>query len=132
MRAAVHTRYGGPDVVTVSDVPVPTPGAGEVLVAVHATTVNRTDAHYRAATPFVMRAIAGPLRPRATILGNEYAGVVEALGEGAEGVAVGDRVFGYCEGPFGAHAEHLVVRAGGPLARVPDSVPLAEAAPATE
>jgi NADPH:quinone reductase-like Zn-dependent oxidoreductase len=132
VRAAVHTRYGPPDVVEVREVPTPTPGDGELLVRVHTATVNRTDCHYRSATPFPMRAIGGWTRPRVTVLGNEFAGTVEALGHGAAAFAVGDRVFGYCEGRFGAHAEHLVVRADGHLAHVPKGVPLEGAAPATE
>ena len=132
MRAAVHTRFGPPEVVSVRDVPVPTPGDGELLVAVHATTVNRTDHHYRSCSPFPMRAIAGWTRPKSTVLGNEFAGIVETVGPGVQTVAVDERVFGYCEGRFGAHAEHLVVRAAGNVAAIPDGLSFTEAAPGTE
>ena len=80
MRAAVHTRYGPPDVVRVVDVPTPTPGDNEVLVKVHATTVNRTDCGFRGAKPFFIRVFTGLRRPRVTILGNEFAGQVQAIG----------------------------------------------------
>ena len=132
MRAAVHTRYGPPDVVQVRDVPTPAPGDGELLVRVHATTVNRTDCHYRSATPFVMRGLSGLTRPKATILGNEFAGVVEARGAGVSAFAVGDRVFGYCEGPFGAHAEYLVVAEHHAIAAMPEQHTFVQAAPGTE
>ncbi len=116
MKAAVHTRYGPPSVVGISEVERPAAGPGDVLIRVHATTVNRTDCAYRAGKPFLARAAYGPIRPRATILGNEFAGRVEAVGVGVTEFGVGDRVFGYNEGPFGAHAEFLVIPETGSVA----------------
>ncbi|HEX2374386.1 MAG TPA: NAD(P)-dependent alcohol dehydrogenase, partial [Actinomycetota bacterium] len=66
MRAAVHTRYGPPDVVRVTEVEEPAAEDNEVLVRVHATTVNRTDCGFRAAKPFIVRFFAGLARPRVT------------------------------------------------------------------
>ena len=103
-----------------------------MLVKVHATTVNRTDCAYRAARPAFMRLFTGVLRPRATVLGNEFAGVVEAVGGSVTSFSVGDRVFGYNEGPFGAHAEYLSIRANGSLATMPANLTFHEAAPSTE
>ena len=80
MRAVVHTEYGGPDVLRVLDVERPVPAADEVLVEVHATTVNRTDCAFRAPWPWFMRLFAGLRRPRRTILGTEFAGIVAAVG----------------------------------------------------
>jgi NADPH:quinone reductase and related Zn-dependent oxidoreductases len=132
MKAAVHTRYGRPDVVRISEVEKPTPKDNEVLVKVHATTVNRTDCACRAAKPFFMRFFTGLITPRATILGNEFAGVVEAVGSGVTAFELGDRVFGYNEGPFGAHAEYLSIPADGSLATMPANVTYAQAAASTE
>jgi NADPH:quinone reductase-like Zn-dependent oxidoreductase len=132
MKAAVQTRYGPPEVVRISEVVKPTPKDNEVLVKVHATTVNRTDCACRAAKPFFMRFFTGLTKPRATILGNEFAGVVEAVGSGVTSFKVGDRVFGYNEGPFGAHAEYLSIPADGSLATMPANVTYAQAAPSTE
>ena len=81
MKAAVTTRYGPPEVVHVMDVPRPAPEADELLVRVHATTVNRTDCGFRAAHPWFIRGFTGMTKPKRTILGNEFAGVVEAVGE---------------------------------------------------
>ena len=64
VKAAVHTSYGSADVVRVADVPRPTPRAGDVLIKVVATTVNRTDCAYRAAKPFFVRTATGLRRPR--------------------------------------------------------------------
>jgi NADPH:quinone reductase-like Zn-dependent oxidoreductase len=132
MRAAFSARYGPPDVIQVRDVPVPHPGKDDVLVAVHYTTVNRTDCQYRSGRPLLMHAMAGWLRPRATVLGTEYAGVVEDLGPEATGFSRGDRVFGWNEGRFGAHAEYLTASSKGPIALVPDDHGLSQAAPMTE
>jgi NADPH:quinone reductase-like Zn-dependent oxidoreductase len=79
-----------------------------------------------------MRALTGLARPRRTVLGTEYAGEVEAVGGGVTSFTVGDRVFGYNEGPFGTHAEYLSVPEGGAVATIPSGVTFEEAAPGTE
>lgn len=132
MRAAVTPEYGSPDVVQVVDVAAPEPADDEVLVRVRATTVNRTDCAYRAARPWVLRASAGLRRPRRTVLGTEYAGDVVAVGGRVTGFGPGDRVFGYCEGRFGAHAELMTARETSSIARVPEGVDLDHAAASTE
>jgi NADPH:quinone reductase-like Zn-dependent oxidoreductase len=132
MKAAVHTRYGPPEVVRISQVEKPTLKDNELLVKVHATTVNRTDCACRAARPFFMRFFTGLTRPRATVLGNEFAGVVEAVGAGVTFFKIGDQVFGYNEGPFGAHAEYMSIPEGGSLATMPANVTYEQAAPSTE
>jgi NADPH:quinone reductase-like Zn-dependent oxidoreductase len=132
MRAAVRTRYGPPEVVRIADVDKPAVTNHEVLVKVHVTTVNRTDCGFRAAKPFIVRFFSGLIRPRVTVLGTEFAGVVEAVGRGVTSFGVGDRVFGYNEGRFGAHAEYLSIPQDGPLATIPANVSYEEAAPSTE
>jgi NADPH:quinone reductase-like Zn-dependent oxidoreductase len=89
MKAAVHTKYGPPGVVLISDVEKSAARDNGVLVRVHATTVNRTDCAYRAAKPFFMRFLTGLVRPRVTVLGTESAGVVEAVGSGVTSFRVG-------------------------------------------
>lgn len=118
--------------VVVQDVPAPVPADDEILIRVDATTVNRTDCAYRAARPFFMRAFTGLRRPRRTVLGTEFAGEVAQVGASVDRFSVGDRVFGYCEGRFGAHAELLAVRQGSSVATVPDGVDQISAAAATE
>ncbi|GAA2438376.1 NAD(P)-dependent alcohol dehydrogenase [Actinomadura vinacea] len=132
MKAAVHTRYGPPDVVRITEVSEPSIGDGDLLVKVHATTVNRTDCGYRAARPFFIRTFTGLARPRRTVLGTEFAGVVEAVGGGVTAFTVGDKVFGYNEGAFGTHAEYLAVPETGAIATMPAGVAFEEAAPGTE
>ena len=132
MKAAVHSRYGPPDVVRVMEIDKPAPKDGELLVRVHATTVNRTDCAYRAASPFFMRFVSGLRRPNAPVLGNEFAGEVEAVGDGVTSFNVGDRVFGYNEGAFGAHAEYMTIPEGGSVAVMPANSTFEEVAPGTE
>jgi NADPH:quinone reductase-like Zn-dependent oxidoreductase len=133
MRAAVSERYGPPDVVHVVDnVPMPWVGPDDVLVRVHATTVNRTDCGYRRASPFVLRGMTGLRRPSIPVWGTEYAGVVERVGREVTRFAPGDEVFGYAEGRFGAHAEYLAVSVTSLIAPVPATVDLPTAAAATE
>jgi NADPH:quinone reductase-like Zn-dependent oxidoreductase len=132
MKAAVHTRYGSPEVVRIVDVPMPTVGNHDVLVKVHVTTVNRTDCGFRAAHPFFIRVFTGLLRPRRRILGTEFAGTVEAIGGGVTSFAVGDDVFGFHEWRFGAHAEYLSIPEDGPVTALPANLTYEETAPSTE
>jgi NADPH:quinone reductase-like Zn-dependent oxidoreductase len=132
MRAAVHTRYGPPEVVRITEVEKPAVKDGQVLVRVHATTVNRTDCGLRAAKPFIVRFFIGLRRPRVTVLGNEFAGEVEAVGGDVTSFKAGDRVFGFNGDSFGAHAEYLVMAEDGLLATMPAGLTYEEAAPSTE
>ena len=132
MKAAVHTRYGPPEVVRISEIEKPAVKDHEVLVKVHATTVNRTDCGLRAAKPFIYRFFIGLTRPRMTVLGNEFAGVVEAVGGGVTTFEVGDRVFGFSGTSFGAHAEYLAIPEDGMIATMPADLTFEEAAPGTE
>jgi NADPH:quinone reductase-like Zn-dependent oxidoreductase len=132
MKAARHTRYGPPEVVRISEVEKPAAKDNQVLVKVYATTVNRTDCTLRAAEPFVNRFFTGLRRPRVTVLGNEFAGEVEAVGGGVTSFAVGDRVFGFNGSRFGAHAEYLTIPEDGSLATMPTNLTYEEAAPGTE
>ena len=132
MKAAVTSRYGPPGVVQVLAVPRPVPVADELLVRVHATTVNRTDCGFRAGHPWFIRGFTGVTRPKRSILGNEFAGVVEAVGEGINRFGVGDRVFGYDDSRFGGHAEYLVIGQEAAVATMPDGRDFEVMAPATE
>ncbi|GES05113.1 hypothetical protein Acor_71810 [Acrocarpospora corrugata] len=106
--------------VGVADVPKPAVKENELLVKVHATTVNRTDCALRAAKPFLWRLLTGLIRPRIRILGNEFAGEVAAVGGGVTSFKVGDRVFGYNDGKFGAQAEYMPIPQTGTLALMPE------------
>src|SRR2546430_5446591 len=107
MKAAVIARYGSPDVIKILDAPKPAPGAGEVLIRVHATTVSRTDCG-ELRPRIIGRLIFGLRRPRRTIFGMDFAGVVEAVGTEVMSFKPGDRVFGMCPSRSnGAQAEYV-------------------------
>ncbi len=126
MRAVVHDRYGTPDVLRLADVERPVPDEDQVLVKIHATTVNRTDCGFRSAHPFFIRFFTGLRRPKRRILGMELAGEVEAVGEAVSDFEVGDTVFGV-KGS-GANAEFVCIRESAPLAHKPAGMPFEEAA----
>lgn len=100
MRAVRFHKLGGPEVLQVDDVPEPKPAPGEALLRVHAAGVNWADTHFRNGTYFVR-----PQFPQ--IAGMEAAGEIVALGEGTEGLSVGDRVMALGSD---AYAEKMIVR----------------------
>ena len=126
MRAVVHDRYGGPEVLRLEEVERPVPKEDEVLVRIHATTVNRSDCGMRGADPFFTRFFTGLRRPKRRILGMELAGEVEAVGAEVTEFDVGDQVFGV-KGS-GAHAEYVCVRESAGLAHKPAGMAFEEAA----
>ena len=133
MRAVVHDRYGPPDVLRLEEVERPVPRADEVLVKIHATTVNRSDCGVRAAKPFLIRIFFGLRRPKQRILGTELAGEVEAVGAAVSQFAVGDQVFGSTSAfKSGAHAEFIAMRESAPLALKPAGMAFEEAAAVTD
>ena len=107
MKAVVMKRYGTPGVLELRDVATPTPKAHEVLVRVHAASVNDWDWALLRGTSFLIRILNGLLAPKVQIIGCDIAGRVEAVGEGVEAFQPGDGVYGdLCMSGFGAFAEY--------------------------
>ncbi|MFZ2227337.1 MAG: NAD(P)-dependent alcohol dehydrogenase [Candidatus Nanopelagicaceae bacterium] len=125
MRAVVFRKYGTPDVLHVEEIDRPTPKQNEVLVKVVASTVTRSDTGLRSSEYFFARIFTGLLRPKQTIAGMEFAGVVAEVGAAVTTFRVGDEVFGI---GGGANAEYTCVGEGGVLAHKPMGMTFQEAA----
>src|SRR6266496_757097 len=98
MKAIVYTEYGSPDVLQLKEVAKPTPKDDEVLIMVHAASVNAADLHLLRADPFLVRLSSGLLKPKNEILGVDIAGRVEAIGKNITQFKAGDEVFGDISG----------------------------------
>jgi NADPH:quinone reductase-like Zn-dependent oxidoreductase len=121
-------RYGTPDVLETRDVPTPTLKANEVLVRVHAASINDWDYGLLLGTSLIGRMMSGLFRPKVRILGCDIAGRVEAGGEGVEAFQPGDEVYGdLCSSGFGAFAEYACVPAAS-VARKPAGMTFEQAA----
>ncbi|HWK99625.1 MAG TPA: NAD(P)-dependent alcohol dehydrogenase, partial [Parapedobacter sp.] len=110
----------------------PQPGSKEVLIKIHATTVNRTDSGFRSAAYFVSRFWSGLFKPRTKVLGNEFAGEIIAAGAEVSLFQIGDRVFGYDDSRFGGHAEYKVIAESGTLYAIPGHLAYHDVVPSTE
>ncbi|MCD4694737.1 MAG: NAD(P)-dependent alcohol dehydrogenase [Bacteroidales bacterium] len=108
MKAIVFTKYGLPDVLELKEVEKPTPKDNEILIKVHASSINDWDWGLLRGTPFVNRMLFGLLKPKVRILGCDIAGQVEAVGRNVKKFQPGDEVFGdLCECGFGCFAEYV-------------------------
>ena len=125
MKAVIYRCYGGPEVLEYVDVAKPTPLDDEVLVKVHAASVNPLDWHYMRGSPYIMRLGTGIGAPKETRLGVDFAGTVEAVGANVQEFKPGDDVFG---GKAGAFAEYVTVTEGRALAMKPDNMSFEQAA----
>ncbi len=129
MKAIVNTRYGTPDVMQLREIEKPVPRENEVLVEVHAASVNAFDWHILQADPFFVRLMGeGMFKPKRQILGADFAGRVEAVGAAVTQLKPGDEVFGDVTAFFnGAFAEYTVVRESAAVIK-PKNVTMEEAA----
>lgn len=125
MRAAVYDRYGGPEVVRIDDVPTPSPGAGQVLLKVVATSINLSDWETLRGSPLYAR-LSGLRAPARHVLGSDIAGRVEVVGQGVTRFQPGDEVYGDNLELKGGFAEYAVV-AERALARKPAELAFAQA-----
>jgi NADPH:quinone reductase-like Zn-dependent oxidoreductase len=141
MKAIVYTQYGPPDVLRVEEREKPTPKAGEILIRIHAASVNYGDLTARnfkniSSREFNMpgfllfpaKVAFGLRKPKKHILGSELSGVVEAVGPGAAKFKPGDEVFAYPGMEMGAHAEYICMPENKVVALKPPRLSHAEAA----
>lgn len=124
MTAIVQHGYGGPEVLSIDRMPVPSPGPEQVLVRVFAASPDSGTVHLMKGDPYAVRLALGLRTLRQPIIGLAFAGVIEAVGSEVSGVAVGDRVAGSAPAAFA----ELVVASPAKIARIPDGVSMTDAA----
>jgi NADPH:quinone reductase-like Zn-dependent oxidoreductase len=132
MKAAVYHQYGGPEVVSITDIDKPIVQDNDVLIRVYASTVNRTDTGFRSAQYIVSRLFSGIVKPKNPVLGCDFAGEIVEVGKSVTQFQIGDRVFGFDDQGFGAHAEYKVISADASIAHIPKGLEYTEAAALAE
>jgi NADPH:quinone reductase-like Zn-dependent oxidoreductase len=132
MKAITREKYGPPELLKIQEVEKPVPMDHEVLVRVHAATINRTDCGILWAKPFLIRFFTGLLRPRSPIPGTDFAGEVTAIGKAVTAFKVGDRVWGFEDEGLASHAEYMTFAADGAIARIPDGITYEQAVASAE
>ncbi|MEM8965030.1 MAG: NAD(P)-dependent alcohol dehydrogenase [Bacteroidota bacterium] len=133
MKAIVFKRYGEPEVLQVAEVEKPIPKINEVLVRIYATSVTAEDPKMRGFNhppllKFPVGLMFGFKKPRNSVLGIEFSGVIETVGSAVKGYEVGDHVFGYTGLGFGAYAEYKCMPENGLLYLKPENLTFEESA----
>ncbi|MDJ0694584.1 NAD(P)-dependent alcohol dehydrogenase [Mastigocoleus sp. MO_188.B34] len=131
MKAIIYTQYGSPDVLQLKEVEKPVPRDDEVLIKVHATTVNRTDCATIRAKPFFMRIVTGLFKPKKQIPGTEFAGEIEVVGKDVSSLRVGDKVFGFDDQGSGSHAQYMTIKEDK-VVIIPNNISYGQAAASSE
>ncbi|MCF6195997.1 MAG: NAD(P)-dependent alcohol dehydrogenase [Emcibacter sp.] len=107
MKAMIYTKYGSPDILELTEVEKPTPRGDEVLVKLHAVSLNSSDWEFLTAKSFIIRLLSGLLKPKYTILGSDIAGRVETVGKDVKQFQPGDEVYGDIFMRWGGFAEYV-------------------------
>lgn len=130
MKAAYREHYG--DALTVREVAEPVARPNEILIKVHATTVNRTDCAVMTGKPFIMRFFTGLMKPTSPIPGTDFAGEVVAVGDKVSLFKKGQRVFGFNDQGLASQAEYVAVSETQAIAEIPQNVSYSQAAASLE
>ena len=129
MKAIVCTKYGPPDVLQLREVKKPTPKNNELLIKIFTVLVSTEDTLFREGKPYLGRVFLGFTKPKKTILGDEFAGNIEAVGKDVKLFKEGDRVFGSTGSSSGCYAEYICMPEKGFLSIKPPNITDEEAAP---
>jgi len=127
MKAVVYHKYGSPDVLKLDEIDKPVPKDNEVLIKIKGVAVTPADCAARKGQPLFTRLFFGLTKPKATILGTEFAGEIETVGKDVKRFAKGDQVYAASGDSFGAHAEYICLPQEGSLAIKPDNSDFVEA-----
>ena len=132
MKAITRTAYGGPEFLSLQDIPTPVVKPNQVLVNVKVTTINRTDCGVLWGKPLLIRCFTGLSKPKHQVPGSDYAGIVTAIGSQVNKFSVGDRVWGFLDNGLQSHAEYLVMDQNKHIVKVPEHTSLEDAVCAGE
>ena len=132
MKAAYRKEYGPPESLKIKELEIPKVKENEILIKVHAATVNRTDCAVLRGSPYIMRLFTGLLKPRLPITGTDFAGEVEAVGNKVSSFKVGNRVFGFNDSGSASHAQYMKISADKAISLIPEKLSYEEAAASLE
>jgi len=132
MKAITRTKYGTPEVLEIKEIEIPSPKKKEVLIRVHATTVNRTDCGILTGKPYLMRAFTGLFKPKLQVLGTDFAGEVVGLGDDVTTFKVGDRVWGLKDEGLSSQAQYMTFHSDKAISHIPENFSYQEAAASAE
>lgn len=132
MKAMVREVYGNADVIQIEEIRKPEVNSNELLIKIHATTVNRTDCAILTGKPWIMRFSLGFFSPKEKTTGTDFSGRVVAVGDDVMGFKVGDRVFGFNDTGVKSHAEYIAINEDQPISLIPEKLSYEEAVTALE
>jgi NADPH:quinone reductase-like Zn-dependent oxidoreductase len=132
LKAAIRTTYGLPEDLSIQNIDIPTPKDHEVLIRVHATTVNRTDCAILTGKPLIMRLFTGLVNPTLPTPGSDFAGQIEAIGKAVTNFKVGDKVWGFDDNGLGSQAQYMTLSANKAIITMPENCSYAQAAASAE
>ncbi|HYG17089.1 MAG TPA: NAD(P)-dependent alcohol dehydrogenase [Bacteroidia bacterium] len=132
MKAAVRSKYGPPEMLEIKVTGRPTPKDNEILVRVHAATVNRTDCGGLSGKPYIYRFFCGWPNPRLASTGTDFAGMVEEVGKNVTTFKPGDRVWGFNDHILGSHAQYITLSQKDNVLAIPGNISYEQAAASAE
>jgi NADPH:quinone reductase-like Zn-dependent oxidoreductase len=133
MKAANRAKYGPPEVIKIEEIAKPMPKDNEILVRVHATTVNRTDCALLTGKPFAMQFFTGLGTPNTLTLGTDFAGIIEEIGKKITEFKVGDKVLGFRDQGLESQAQYVAVNPSKrAVVKMPENISFAQAVASAE
>lgn len=128
MKAIITTAYGSPEIFKVATVAKPIAKANEILIRIHAASVTKADTMMRTGKPYIGRLMLGLTKPKHSVWGTGFAGVIESIGSDVSRFKLGDKVFGENLTNMGTYAEYVTLAEDGILAPMPKNLSFEEAA----
>ncbi|BDS11566.1 NAD(P)-dependent alcohol dehydrogenase [Aureispira anguillae] len=129
MKAVTFVKYGTPEVLQLESIKKPIPKADEILIKINAIPVTTEDPLLRRGEPYFTRLFLGLTKPKNSVLGAEFSGEIEAIGQNVTLFKIGDKVFGHSGQNLGCYAEYVCVKEKGLLLKRPPNMSAEEVAP---